>query len=250
MCKSNGIAENNIENITKSDSSFAPIFVAHHLLPDITLNGHCLIKNKISIPKKVNINKSINPYISYTLAPWLRNLNIDFTLNNCLFGSVKLTKNADPDKHKYSGYDTWFDSHSEFLFTAGSMGRNIITSGVDMSSSVRVDNIVRFLNSSWQTNPGLDDTTLTAEDKYPVNFTQPKKRFLLSLRYNGINSFLSVVATKIYQLKATRSEVKDYILCLGNILKDFTINNMSKRGSGGVVSLISVDFNPIDINDF
>ena len=96
----------------------------------------------------------------------------------------------------------------------------------------------------------LDDTTLTAEDKYPINFTQPKKRFILSLRYNGINSFLSVVATKIYQLKATGSEIKDYTLCLGNILKDFTINNMSKTGSGGVVSLISVDFNPIDINDF
>ena len=43
-------------------------------------------------------------YISYILTPWLRNLNTDFTLNNCLFGSVRLTKNADPDKYKYSGY--------------------------------------------------------------------------------------------------------------------------------------------------
>ena len=45
--------EESIENITKSDSSnFAPTFVDHHLLPDMTFNGHCLIKNNISIPKK------------------------------------------------------------------------------------------------------------------------------------------------------------------------------------------------------
>ena len=38
----------------------------------------------------------------------------------------------------------------------------------------------------------LDGTTLTAEAKYPINFTQPKKRFVLSLHYNGSNSFLFV----------------------------------------------------------
>ena len=60
--KSNGMSEESIENITKSDSNFAPNFVDHHSLPDINFNGHCLIKNNISIPKKV-----INLYISYTL---------------------------------------------------------------------------------------------------------------------------------------------------------------------------------------
>ena len=51
---------------------------------------------------------------------------------------------------------------------------------------------------------GLGDTTLTAEAKYPVNFTQPNKRFVSSLHYNGINSFLFVNATKIYQLEAKK----------------------------------------------
>ena len=86
-----------IENITKSDSNFAPTFVDHHLLSDRNFNGHCLINNNVSISEKV-----INLYISYTISPWLRNLNTDFTLNNCLFGSVKLNKNADPDNYKYS----------------------------------------------------------------------------------------------------------------------------------------------------
>ena len=52
------MSKEHIENITKSDSNFAPTFVDHHLLPDINFNGHCLINN-ISSPKKV-----INLYIS------------------------------------------------------------------------------------------------------------------------------------------------------------------------------------------
>ena len=98
--KSNGMSEENIEHIAKSESNFAGTFVDHHLLPDINFNGHCLINNT-SIPKKV-----INLYISYTLNPQLRNLSTDFTLGNCLFGSVKLNKNVDLYKYKYSGYGT------------------------------------------------------------------------------------------------------------------------------------------------
>ena len=47
------MSEENIENITKSDSNFAPTFVDHHVLPDMNFNGHCLINNRISITKKV-----------------------------------------------------------------------------------------------------------------------------------------------------------------------------------------------------
>ena len=74
------MSEENIENKTKSDSNFAPTFVDHHLLPDINFNGHCLIKINILISKKV-----ISIYISDTISPWLRNLNTDFVLKNCLF---------------------------------------------------------------------------------------------------------------------------------------------------------------------
>ena len=103
--KSNAMLEENIENITKSGSNFPPTFVDYHVLPDINFNGHCLIKNNIFIPKKV-----INLYVSYILNPWLKNSSTDFTLKNCLFGSVELTKNADLDKYRYSGYGIGFDS--------------------------------------------------------------------------------------------------------------------------------------------
>ena len=54
----------------------------------------------------------------------------------------------------------------------------------------------------------LDDTTLTGEAKYPINFTQSGERFILSLHYNESNSFLFVNATKVYQFKAKNSEIK------------------------------------------
>ena len=95
----------------------------HHLLLDVNFNGHCLMKNNISIAKKVKV---INLYISFTQTPWFRNLNTDFTLDNCLFGSLKLTKNADPDKYKYSGYGIRIESRSEFSLQDGNMGRNVI----------------------------------------------------------------------------------------------------------------------------
>ena len=50
--KSNATSEENFENITKSDSSFASTFVYHYLLTDKNFNRHCLIKNN-SILKKV-----------------------------------------------------------------------------------------------------------------------------------------------------------------------------------------------------
>ena len=219
------MSEENIENIGKSDSTFAPTFVDHHILPGKSFNGHFVIENNISIPKNV-----IDLYICYKINPQLRNLNTDFTLNNWLFGSAKLTKNADLDKYKYGCYGIVFDSRSEFLFTDESFRKNVIIFGADMNSSVYIDNknkdILDLVEAPTQE---LDDTTLTAEAKNSISFTQSGKRLVLSLHHNGINGLLFVNATKIYQFKAKDSEIKDYKLCLGNISKDFTINNIKKQ---------------------
>ena len=59
------------------------------------------------------------------------------------FRSVKLTKNADLNKYKYRGYSIGFDSRSKFSLPDGSMGENVIIFGVDMSSSVLIDNKAR-----------------------------------------------------------------------------------------------------------
>ena len=75
----------------------------------------------------------------------------------------------------------------------------------------------------------IQKSILRKETEYLINFTQPRKRFLLSLHYNGRNSFIFVNATKIYQFKVKDAEKKDYKLCLGNISKDSAINNMEKN---------------------
>ena len=111
------MSEENIENVTKPDSNFAPTFVDHHVLPDINFNGHCLINN-IYIPKNV-----IHIYSSYTLNPWLRNSSTSSTLSNCLFGSVKLTKNNGPVKYKYSSYDIGCDSLQTFYLQLEAWGK-------------------------------------------------------------------------------------------------------------------------------
>ena len=197
--------------------------------------------NSISIPKSI-----INLYISYTSTPWQRNLNTYFILSNCLLGSVKLTKNADPDKFNNSGYSIGFDSRSEFLFTDGSMGKYVIVFGADMSSSVHVDNKNKdILILGEGPTQGLDDATLTAEAKYWINFTQLNKRLVLSLYYNRIRSFLFVNATKVYQFKGKNPEMKDYTLGFANISKDFTINSMNKMGLGegeGVCTIFFCSF--------
>ena len=66
--------------------------------------------------------------------------NSDPTLKNCLFGAVTLTKNADIEKYKYSGYGIGFDRRSSFSFPSGGFGQNVLIFGADMSFSAHIDN--------------------------------------------------------------------------------------------------------------
>ena len=137
----------------------------------------------------------------------------DFTLGSCLFGSVKLNMNADLDKYKYSGYSIWFDSHWELSFTGENMGGNVIIFRADMSSSVHIDNKNNdILILSKEPTQGVDDTTLIAKAYYPISFTQLKKRFVLSLQYNGSSWLLFFYPTKIYRFKVKDSEINDYTI--------------------------------------
>ena len=64
--------------------------------------------------------------------------NTKFARGGCFFGAVKLTKNADPDKYRYSGYGIGFDSCSNFSVNS-EWGKNVIVSGVDHSLSVHTN---------------------------------------------------------------------------------------------------------------
>ena len=98
-----------------------------------------------------------------------------------------------------------------------------------MSSSVHNVNKKGILVIGVGSTQELDDTTLTGEAQYSINFSRSNRKFCLSLQYNGSNSFLFAKSTKKYQFKAKDSKIKKYLLCLGNISKRFSANNMKKK---------------------
>ena len=83
---------------------------------------------------------------------------------------------------------------------------------------------------------------------YSINFTVTKKKCCLSLHYNGANSYLFVNGTEIYKFKAKDSEIVGSPLCLGNISKDWSTDNMKKKkGFNGHVYDFSVHYDAADI---
>ena len=69
------------------------------------------------------------------------------------------------------------------------------------------------------------------------------------MHYNGANSYLFVNGTEIYKFKAKGSEIVTSPLYLGNISKEWLIDNMKKTGFNGYVYDFSVDYNATDVND-
>ena len=83
---------------------------------------------------------------------------------------------------------------------------------------------------------------------YSINFTLTKKKFCLSLSYNGANSYLFENDTEIYKFKAKDSEIVATPLCLGNISKDWSVENLKKTGFNGYVYDFSVDYDGTDVD--
>ena len=134
---------------------------------------------------------------------------------NALFGAVKLTKNSDIDKYEYSEYETGFGDHGFFSHLSGGTGRNVIISGVAMSSSSNIDNKGKYiLILGKRPTQGLGEHSLSAEKTYSINFTKVNTKFCLSLHYNGANSYLFVNDTEIHKFTAKDSELVPNNLCL------------------------------------
>ena len=95
----------------------------------VKFDGSCLVKQDEFTFNK----KTVNIYIVYDLNSNLN--NFDPTLENCLFGGIKITKNSDMNKYKYSGYGIGFDSKGTFSHPTGSFSNNAIIFGAEMSSS-------------------------------------------------------------------------------------------------------------------
>ena len=190
----------------------------------------------------------VNLYVVYELNICSQDLNAEFTLKNCLFGNVRVTNNAEPNKYPHIGCGIGFDSHSH-ISLPNDFGKNVIF-GVDMSSSVYPNrNNKDILILGKGKTKGVDYTTLTVESKYSINFWRSQRKFYLTLHYNRSNSFLFVNATEISQFNAKESELKRHPLCLGNISKNFSVGNIEKTGLNEYVYDFSVNCNAIALDD-
>ena len=88
----------------------------------------------------------------------------------------------------------------------------------------------------------LDDATQTREKEYWINFTEHYEKLCLSLDYNETNSYAFVNGVEIIRFKAKDSEIKASPLCLGNVSKDFSVDNMNSTEFPGCVYDFSVDY--------
>ena len=118
-----------------------------------------------------------------------------------------------------------------------------------MSFSAHIDNKKKdILVLGKGPTQGLKHT-LISEKIYSINFTVTKKKFCLSLHYNGANSYLFVNGTEIYNFKAKNSEIVATPLCLGNISKGWSVDNIKKTRFNGYVYDFSVDYDSTDVDD-
>ena len=118
-----------------------------------------------------------------------------------------------------------------------------------MSSSTKIDNRKKdILVLGRGLTQGLE-STLSAEKMYSINFTKKNTKFCLSLHYNGVNSYLFANGTEIIKFKAKDSEILAYSLCLGNISKDWSQDNMKKTGFNGYIYYFRSDYNAIAVSD-
>ena len=98
-----------------------------------------------------------------------------------------------------------------------------------MSSSTKIDNKKKnILILGKGPTQGIEHT-LSPEKMYSINFTENNKTFCLILHYNEASSYLFVNGKEIQKLKTKDSGIVATPLCLGNISKDWPVDNMQKN---------------------
>ena len=146
---------------------------------------------------------------------------------------MKITEDpSNSDHNKYSGYAICFDEGSDFSFGNITNGKNVIIFGADMSFSSHERNRQNeiyvlgkdFIQGVTTVGPTGSGTTIYAENVYKHNFTEPNKKFVFSLHYNGDNSYLFVNGGEELKFKAKTfsDQVKQNLMCIGNLSSDWS----------------------------
>ena len=157
------------------------------------------------------------------------------------------TKNADTSKYKYKGYGICFDEGGSFSKGNISNGKNVLIFGVDESSLVHVNNKANNIYVMGDLFvQGINDTTLYEEKIYSQNFTQPSKKFVLSLHYSGYgtggDSYLFFNGKQELKFKAKTRQILLKKLCIGILSDDWTTSESEKTGLYGNIYDFIADY--------
>ena len=165
--KSKGLSDETIMPYSTSDNSLTPLIDYYGTKIRLRFNKSCLKQpNNLTY----DYGHKVNVYIVYELGA-SSSSSSGSTVKNCLFGAVTFTKNANIEKHGYSGFGTGFDTRSSFTFPGVGFGQNVLIFGVDMRSSPHIDNKKKdILVLRKGPTQGLEHT-LTPEKMYSINFT-------------------------------------------------------------------------------
>ena len=129
------MSDKNINSIKTPNHSITQNLSYYGTQARVESDRSCLKQIKVTF----NYGKVVNICIVYEISKDI-NINDYPTLESCLFGAVTLTKNADINKYKYSRYGTGFDRHGSFSFPGSGFRQNFIIFGVDLCSSIKIDN--------------------------------------------------------------------------------------------------------------
>ena len=195
-------------------------------------------------------NNVINIYIVYKLDPIASSRDTTFTMQNALFGAMQITKNTDTSKYDYKGYGICFDERSEFghtisegRFAHTTHARNVLIFGIDMSFSVHATNRANHIYvMGKKIVQGINDTTIYAEKSFYRNFTDPGKKFVLSLHDNGNNSYLFLNGRQELKFKCKTDQLVNEKLCIGNLKDQWTTSESEKTGLYGKIYDFVVDY--------
>ena len=200
-------------------------------LVDVNLSGNHFQQDKTNVFNIYNNNNSTNIYCVYKLDSISSSRDTTLTVQNALFGSTQITKNADTSKYEYKGYGICFDKGDTFSKGNITNGKNVLIFGVHESSLThennKANNIFVMGDGSVQ---GINDMTLYAEKIYSQNFTQPNKKFVLSLHYNHDDSYFFINGKQELKFKAKPNPILiEKRLCIGNISAQWTTSESEKN---------------------
>ena len=241
----NGIKDTKKETpILKNDERMYVYLQGSHFQQNnvLTLSNDHVINNNV-----VNID------IVYKLDLIASIRDTTFTIQNALFGAMQITKNADTSKYHYKGYGICFDESEQFThvrkkrnFNDTTLAKSVIIFEADISfrkhANNKTNNIYVMGKDYVQK---INDTAIYAEKMYYRNFTYPGKKFVLSLHYNGNNSYLFVNSRQELKFKAKTDQLVKEKLCLGNLSDQWTTSESEKTGLYGKIYDFVVDYEQI-----